>query len=344
MHVARITPADIAAAMRMTETETWTFAKRMERWFKPTREQLIAGKLRPIDALYKTPKKKLRLLHRWFQSVKSFHPVAHGGVRRRSCFTSARRHLGRKFVWTRDASNCYPSIAPEAFKAELKQLGFRHDTAILLTLLCTVRGYVPQGSPVSSDALNLFLWRLDQSVASFSGAHGLAYTRVADDFVLSGNGKSVGDAATRQIERDIEERGVRVNDRKRRKSGFQDRSSTQLVHSIRVENRRGTGVSSEHHRVAIALAASYVESCRRVQPDSLEAVAAKRQRLHGYLHYSRQATFSPARHLKQQLATGDRLVAKKLKSLRISAYRNKWWLRNRKRNEPHRIARIWRER
>ncbi|MEX1027040.1 MAG: reverse transcriptase domain-containing protein [Candidatus Paceibacterota bacterium] len=344
MHPKTITPADIASAMQMTESEVWAFARNMDASFKPTRLQLVGKKERPIDAPYDAPKKKLKRLHRWFQERKLFHPAAHGSISGSSCFTSARRHLGKKFVWTRDATNCYPSVRPSVFKAELKRLGFRHDTASLMTLLCTLRGKIPQGSPTSGDALNLFFARADQHAASFAGANRLSHTRVADDFVVSGNSKASGDKVVRIIEEEVAARGININDKKRRESGFQPRSKPQLVHSIRVDNRRGTQISGDHHKIAIEVAASYVASCRGLQPQSLGATAAKRLRLHGYLHYFRQAKFSAAKHLRQQLNLGDRIVARKLNSLRISADKNKWWVVNRKRNEPKRITRIWESR
>lgn len=344
MNPKTIKPADIASAMQMTESQCWAFARNMDASFKPTRMQLVGKKERPIDAPYDAPKRKLKRLHRWFQKRKLFHPVAHGGISGRSCFNSARRHLGKKFVWTRDASNCYPSVHPSIFKAELKRLGFRHDTASLMTMLCTLRDKIPQGSPASGDALNLLFARADQHAASFAGANNLSHTRVADDFVVSGNSKVLGDRLVRIIEEEVATRGININDKKRRESGFQPRSKPQTVHSIRVDNRRGTQISDAHRRIAIEVAASYVASCRGLQPQSLGATAAKRLRLHGYVYYFRQAKFSAAKHLRQQLELGDRIVARKLKAVRISANKNKWWVVNRKRNEPKRIARVWESR
>lgn len=44
------------------------------------------------------------------------------------------------------------------------------------------------------------------------------------------------------------------------------------------------------------------------------------------------------------LRHGDEHVARKLKRLRLTAPRNKWWLRSRKRNEPERLAQLWEKR
>ncbi len=344
MRPNEISPADIANAMKMNVGELLRFAHNIEAFYKPPRKAWIGRKHRPIDALYKAPKRKLRLLHRWFQQQLLAHPRAHGGVVRRSCFTSADRHLGKRYDWIRDASDCYPSVTPKALQTELKALGFRHDTASLLTMLLTVRGHVPQGSPVSGDAINLFFWRIDQASASFCGQNHLGYTRVADDFVVSGNDRSSGFEAVLRIENELADRGIRVNKKKREKNGFQPNAGRQLVHSILVNRRRGTAVSPDHREAAIQIARKYVDACRSIQPDSIEGVAYKRSQLQGWMYYCRQATYSPALHLKKQLATGDRLVHRRLGSLKLVAYQNKWWLVTKKRNEPRRLANLWRRR
>jgi hypothetical protein len=247
-------------------------------------------------------------------------------------------------VWTRDASECYPSVTPEAFRAELRELGFRVDTALMLTMLCTVRGRIPQGSPVSGDALNLFLWRADQLLSSFCGKF-LSYTRSADDSVLSGKNRRLGDHAARLIERALAVRGIRVNEKKRKEHGRQSIFWHQHVHSIRVNNRLGTTISDSHRDTALAMADAYVAACKSVQPNSLEALAYKRSQLQGWLNYCLQAKFSPARHLRRLLDAGDQTIRRKLLRLGLSAYKGKWWLVNRKsrKNEPRRIAQLWRK-
>lgn len=343
MNPRAITPDDIAIAMDMTLRQVWAFARKLDNAFKPTEMRNIKGKMRPIDAPLQSAKKPLQLLHRWFQRSRLYHPIAHGGVKGRSCFTSARQHLGHKYVWTRDAKDCYPSISTEEFRSELRKLKFRHDTALLLSRLCTVRGRFGQGSPVSGDALNLYFWRIDQAMSSRCGKF-LHTSRVADDFIVSGNCKTSGDAQIRRLEEMIEDRAIKINQRKRRESGFQDRSSPQLVHNIRVENRRGTKICRDHWNTARLCATSYIDSSRSVLPDSLESIAAKRRRLLGYIYYMRQAHFANVKHLKQQLKLGDRNVAGRIRAVHITAYKNKWWLVSKKRNEPRRIATVWRVR
>ena len=344
MDVRGVEPADIATALGMPEASAWCFARNIERHYKPARDQKVGRKVRGIDPLFKPAKRRLKSLHKWFQKRRLFHPAAHGGIRKRSCFTSAEPSSRLEGRLDRDAKDCYPSITPEAFCKEMRMLGFRSDTARLLTMLCTVRGRIPQGSPVSNDAPNLFFWRADQGLSSFVGSRRSRYTRVADDFVVSSNLLDAGDRAARMIEVEINSRGVRVNDKKRRETGLQLNSKVQTVHSINVTQRRGATIGRQHWETARDLAERYVLSCRSVQPSTLLCWQRYCESLAGWMHYCRQAMFGPSAYLYRQLCAGDRHVRRVLGRLGITAYKSKWWLMSRKRNEPTRIAQIWRQR
>jgi hypothetical protein len=220
-------------------------------------------------------------------------------------------------------------------------LKFNADTAELLTLICTLRGSLPQGSPLSNDALNLFFWRIDHVLSSFCGQKNLGYSRVSDDFHISGKNEDEGATATRLVEQCLAERGIQINERKRREGGFRRRDEKPKVHNILVHNRRGATICNEHRAEAIAVAERYLSGCKAVQPDSLEALALRRRTVTGWMHYCRQAQFSPARHIRRLLEAGDAAIRRKLKSLGISAYKSKWWLMTKKRNEPRRLAILW---
>jgi hypothetical protein len=261
---------DIARSMRMSVEECWELARHADTMYKAEDWRgTPSGKLRLIDPPTDVGYRRLVSLHDFIQHARLFHPAAHGGVKRRSCFTSATVHCGRRFVWNRDVSDCYPSITPDMLFHQLRVLGFRPDVCNLLAMLLTVRGRVPQGSPSSGDALNLFLWMLDQTMASLCGRCGLRYTRVADDVVISGDNRNAGFAAVELLEAKLEEMGLRVNIRKREESGFQPASARQRVHNIQVNDRRGTTIVPEQWEKATDVARGYVRGCRSAQPSTL---------------------------------------------------------------------------
>jgi Reverse transcriptase (RNA-dependent DNA polymerase) len=330
--------------MKLEESELWALARNVTLAYGDRQMRPVGKKHRPIDPMFAWAKRLFRMLHRWLQTGKFAHPRAHGGVKGRSCFTSAKEHLGHRYIWMRDAKDCYPSVTPDVFRKEMLALGFPAETGELLALLCTVRGSIPQGSPLSNDALNLFLWRVDQVMASFCGQRGVTYSRIVDDFVMSANDQNAGIAAPRLLEALLAQRGIRINETKRRKVGFQRREEKPLVHNILVHNRRGTTISDEHQTTALAAATRYVAACKSIQPDSLEALASKRRSLVGWIHYCRQAQFSPVLAVRRLLEAGDAVMRRKLRSLALSAHKGKWWVTTKKRNEPRRLAILWRRR
>ncbi|HEY3325370.1 MAG TPA: reverse transcriptase domain-containing protein [Planctomycetota bacterium] len=321
--------------------ELLSFAATMESHFKPPRKRLIKGKWREIDALYPRPKKLLRRLHRFLQRRFRPHPAVHGGAIGRSCFSSARCHLRKRFVVTRDVSNCYPSICTENLCAYLSNMGFAKAVAELLAHLMTVRGRVPQGSPISADALNLLLQDADQEIASIAGRLGLSYSRTYDDMILSGNDPQQNAYAASLLESVIAAHGLEVNKKKVKKNGYQPHSREQLVHGLVVNTGMGVRVNKEYRERARLKAESYVRAARVVSADSIRGVAKKRQIVVGHLQHCRQAAFSPARHIHRCVKTGDRLVERRLASLGLAAHRLNWWLMSVKNNNPSRIAALW---
>lgn len=346
MHPSSIRPEHLADAMEISVDRLWSFARNIDVCYKPRRMQYVNGKHRPIDPLYNAPKRLLKRLHNFLQRAELHHPRAHGGVRRRSCFTSARIHVGQRYVWIRDASNCYPSIKPGSLYRELRTLGFIPRTAKLLTRLFTYQGSVPQGSPVSGDALNLFFWRIDQLLSSMAGNCRVRYSRVADDFVFSSKYRDAANTLVATLESELRKRDISINIRKKDRHGLQTCSVDRRVHNISVSKPRGTAISREQAAQALFLATNYVRACKSVSPDSIEAVAAKRQTLYGWMYYCRQAKFGPAKVIRQYLDAGDRHVSKRLRSLSITAQKNKWWIVNhaQKKNEPRRLAIVWQRR
>src|SRR5262249_40167965 len=120
---SKIQPHDIAVAMGIDDDAAlWTLSERIELHYKPETWRQIGTKLRVLDIPRPWLKKRLKKLHNFLQQLGAFHKYSYGGVVGRSCFTHAARHLGRRFIWTRDASDCYPSISPEALKSELRAI------------------------------------------------------------------------------------------------------------------------------------------------------------------------------------------------------------------------------
>jgi hypothetical protein len=206
-----------------------------------------------------------------------------------------------------------------------------------------VRGRIAQGSPVSSDALNFFLFDADRALYAASAKIGVRYGRTYDDMVMSVDSSDLAEWPGNAMRKQIQEHGLTINTRKLRKTGFQPRHKEQRVHNLVVTSRRGVRIPDEHAEKAVALANSYVRGSAVVDANSLEGLARKRASLVGWMHHCRQADFGPARHIRTLLDAGDRRVDRMLASIGLVPHRKKWWLVvNGGRNEPSRLARLWR--
>lgn len=341
-----VTPADIAEVMGTTLDQAWSMARRLEDHFYPIRPSVCGARVRQTRGPKPETRRRLRRLHRYLGQLAPPHPSVHGGARkgeRKSCVSGARQHLGRRYVVTRDVHDCYPSISEAMLKTRLKDLGFRSDTATLLSSLLTIEGSVALGSPVSSDALNLFLQPADHRLAERASRNGMPFERTHDDLVISAD--NLGDARRggRWLEREIVKAGLRVSDTKKADHGIQPASQRQLVHNIQVNSPHGTRAVKEQVNTALSLGESYVRSAKCVSADSLEPLANKRERLMGWIHHLDQLHFSPVRQLRRLLRHGDGHVQRKLQSFDLKPYKGKWWFRSPNRNEPTRVAQRWKQ-
>jgi len=334
----------VAKAVGVQPETLWAISREPKRHYrKPRYEQTAGGKVRLIEEPKPHLKHLLRRLHRFLQRSLKWHPNAHGGICRRSCFSSAGQHTGRKFVVQRDVKNCYPSISTEGLRKRLRSLGFRSDVAHLLAGLMTVDGHIPQGSPVSSDALNLYLWNADHAVYSTAGSIGASSSRVYDDFVTSCDSHRHARRLAAFLDRQIVTHALSANERKKRDHGFNPPHRRQRVHNLEVKRKAGVGIPAEQARLALEWAESYVRTARCVSPDTLEIAARKRQKSIGHHGYCRQARFGPARHVRRLIEQGDRLVRRRLLRADVTRKR-KWWVISRTRDEPRRLETLWRKR
>ena len=61
------------------------------------------------------------------------------------------------------------------------------DVASILTKLCTLKGEVPQGAPMSMDIANLVCCHFDKRLEGLASKYNLKYTRYCDDMIFSGD-------------------------------------------------------------------------------------------------------------------------------------------------------------
>jgi len=334
-------PEHIAEAVGIPLGRLFVMADEISRFYKPTRKTYVrGGKVREFDVPKFWFKGVLKRLHKYLQKSFRFHPTAHGGIRGRSCFTAANAHLGKFALATRDVSDCFPSITTNELKKRLLNLGFQSRTAFLLARLLSHKNRVPQGSPTSNDALNIFLFDVDEKASRACGCDA-TYTRAADDHVVTSNSVEKLAEICALVEEEVTNHGLAVNEKKREKNGLVLSPRCQLVHSIVVNHPRGTRINPAYVTEYMELAYRYLRAARSLYVDSFEGVARLRRRLAGCANYCRQAHFSPAKTLTRLLKTGDRIVERKLADVGVTRSK-KWWVNNPKRNRTKKYAGRWR--
>ena len=336
---SRLTPHNVAEAMGISTDVLWHWVNISQVLFKPVRkERGKGGKVRDIEAPHFWAKARLRMLHRFLQLNYPGHLNAHGGVKGRSCFTGAKKHLGRRHLVVRDISGCYPSISRENLRKHLVAMGFRHDTALVLAGISTVGDHIPQGSPISSDLLNLFLYDADENLAQME-KQGVRFHRCYDDIVASTNSRELATVVAERIESLIADHELQVNEKKREKNGHTYRNSRQLVHNLDVSNPAGVAICREDRQRAAALAEYYVREARAVRPETLETIATKRKQVVGYICHFGQAKFSNAKHLRKLVKHGDRFVTQALFAVDLDS-RN-WFVTQGRVSRAGKLAKSW---
>ena len=126
-------------------------------------------------------------------------------------------------------------------------LGFRRDTAFLLAGWLTCRDRIPQCSPTSNDALNIYLYDIDSHITELCGSRS-RYTRIADDHVISGNDPPAVQTVTSALEVDVEKHGLSINRKKKAKNGLKVNPEVQLVHAIAVNHPKCTRINRVYSR------------------------------------------------------------------------------------------------
>jgi len=109
----------------------------------------------------------------------------HGGVKKRSNITNAKPHQGKKYQFTTDLKDFYPSISAKKVYDTFISLKFSTHFAHWLTKLTTWKNSVPQGAPTSTHIANLVFLKADCALICLCNQNNITYTRYIDDLTFS---------------------------------------------------------------------------------------------------------------------------------------------------------------
>lgn len=129
------------------------------------------------------------------------HRQAFGFMKGKDFVSNAALHVGKKYIFTFDLENFFPSIKRKTVKSYFhSQLRIVNYTAEILTeLICHPDGFLPQGAPTSPVMTNLILYHFDQKMEGLAKKYHCTYSRYADDLTFSTNEDQFPTAIAKQI-------------------------------------------------------------------------------------------------------------------------------------------------
>lgn len=110
---------------------------------------------------------------------------AYGAVKGRDNVINAKKHQGKKYKFTTDLKDFFPSITNKSVYEMFVDEDFSHEVSSILTKLTTYKGKIPQGAPTSSTLANLVFRKTGDLLDKFSKDNDLTFTSFVDDMTFS---------------------------------------------------------------------------------------------------------------------------------------------------------------
>lgn len=117
----------------------------------------------------------------------AFPEYVQGFVHKRSIVTNARIHLSQKLLLHADIRDFFESIKTSQVAKSFESLGCQKEIAFIFSKLCTLNGFLPQGSSASPALANLVCNHLDIDLKTLADTHNCKFSRYGDDITFSGD-------------------------------------------------------------------------------------------------------------------------------------------------------------
>lgn len=173
-----------------------------------------------------------------------------GSVRGRDFINNANLHCNKHTVFVSDISNFFPSVSAKiVFQVFVGFFHFSKIVAEYLTALSCYKGFLVQGSKVSSYICNLALWNRECVFADDLKRKGLTYSRYVDDITISSNRKISNSELSniiRKLVNMLNSIGVKVN---RRKQKFMFKGNKQKIMNLNIAGRKASIPKEERNKV-----------------------------------------------------------------------------------------------
>ncbi len=191
------TPKHLAYSLKVNISEIYSIIKNIDKYYTE-KVKLKKGKdgLPLIDSKGRQKTRTLNPSHHRLKVIQKriqtnillklkLPDYAYGSVKRRDNVDNAMVHKGKKYHFTTDLRNFFPSINHYNVFEMFCDYQFSHEVSRLLTQLTTYKGILPQGTPTSSTLANLVFVKTGKNLGSFAEKYHLSFTSFVDDLTFS---------------------------------------------------------------------------------------------------------------------------------------------------------------
>lgn len=119
-------------------------------------------------------------------SVKMVSPQAKAFMPGKNLRDNARFHRNTNVVVALDIHDFFGSVKEKYIYNVFCTMGYKMPVVVMLTKLCTLNGFLPQGAPTSPMLSNMVFSNIDNKIFKYSRKRSIRYTRYADDMTFSG--------------------------------------------------------------------------------------------------------------------------------------------------------------
>ncbi len=207
---------ELSNLIGLTESLIYCLSKRTENYYKKKYISKKNGEKREIYI----PSYTLKIVQKWIlynilNKVKpSNQAMAFRKGKEYNCKANAQFHIETRYGVAMDLKDFFTNIKSNRIYTVFSNIGYESVAATILTNLCTLDGFLPQGSSCSPALSNLVCLSLDARLSGLCEKRRIRYSRYADDMYFSCDNQDVLKKTVPIIKKIITDEGFFVNERK----------------------------------------------------------------------------------------------------------------------------------
>lgn len=210
-----------------------SMAKSQDQHYRTFSMQKKSGGVRTINS----PRAFLKTVQYWIGDYFLYRLDVH-----KCCFSyqkgisvkdNASVHLGKKFILCMDIDSFFDNVgASEVFKL-LVSSGIQVELSKLMSMLVTLNGVLPQGSPVSPTISNAYLYKFDQLMSQFCADFDITYSRYSDDLTFGCDDKGDLVSLIPLVKMSLSDFNLSIKDKKTR---ILSEHTSQVITGVAINN------------------------------------------------------------------------------------------------------------